>query len=111
MPLVLLNATGEQHEAVREEAKVLATAMREQSLAEFALLASARIEELEAARRAEMAAHAADTINYWKSKPLSELAANLRARIESEIELVPQTTDRLAVARDRLTGIIEILGR
>ena len=58
-----------------------------------------------------MAAQAAETINYWKEKPLAELAADLHGRIVSEIETTHQTTDHLAVSRDRLSGIIEILSR
>lgn len=111
MPLALIPSTDEQREAISDEAKALATSMREQELAEFALLASQRITELEAQLQAERAAHAAETIDYWKGKPLAELATDLRSRVEGEIALVPQTTDHLAVARDRLGGIIEILKR
>lgn len=69
-------------------------------LAAAAAVLVQRVEELEA-QRCQIPA----------PKTLAQLAAELRDHCEQQIALVPQTTDRLAVARDRLTGIIEILGR
>lgn len=44
-------------------------------------------------------------------KSLAQMATELREACQQAIALTPQATDHLAVVRDRLTGIIEILSR
>ena len=102
MPLIPIFGTSEDVAARADEAKALSVEMPSESLAEYALAASARVEEL--ARRLQTAES-----QIPPPRSLGQLALDLREACIQAAEVTPQTTDRLAVARDRLAIVAEIL--
>jgi hypothetical protein len=96
-----MNESAEDRAEIEQAAKALAATMREADIAAFTVRAQRHIEHLEATLLAMRTAQVA--------KSPRRLAIEAREACIQAIAMTTPGGDRLAVARDRLAGIIEIL--